>query len=116
MKGELELNTSQDVKQIVDRYYTQTGALMHAVKEGDDIEKAAKVAESRFIEGLAQLERLKLSADDRRNFKLVRESFCEIIKAMREMQRGNFEKADKHTQMSGEKAVRYAQIWGNRYE
>ena len=107
------MNTIEDVQKIFVEYYLNPGAQMQLVEDNEaGVIEGAKQAEIQFVEGLVQLERLKLSPADRRHFKLLRGAFYDIITAMREIRKGNKFKAVKFSKQSVEKAARYAQARG----
>lgn len=106
------MNTLEDVQKIVAEYYVLTGLRMGQVESPDKGIEGAKRAEFRFVEGLKQLEQLKLAPVDRRGFKLIREAFYDVIRSMREIGKGNHVKAIKYGGQSADKARRYAHMWG----
>ncbi|MCG7346382.1 hypothetical protein MHZ92_19950 [Sporosarcina sp. ACRSL] len=104
---EKEMNTKEDIQRLVIEYYYGTGKQMQQVEDLSKVYEGARVAESRFMEGLAQLEKLKLTPEDRRHFSLLREAFYDVIRSMREIRKGNHTKATQYGSQSGEKAFRY---------
>ncbi|WP_025783063.1 hypothetical protein [Sporosarcina sp. D27] len=103
------MNTLEDVKKIMQRSFYETAAEMQKVEDLSKIKEGARIAELRFAEGLQELEKLKLSKDDRRHFKLLREAYLDIIKSIQYIQKGNHVMANRYSLQSGEKAFRYAQ-------
>lgn len=107
------MNTIEDVQKIIVEYYLNTGAQMKLVEDNEaGVFEGARQAEIQFVEGLVQLERLKLSPADRRHFKLLRGAFYDVITAMREIRKGNNFKAAKFSKQSIEKVSRYVQARG----
>jgi hypothetical protein len=90
-----KLNDLRDVKHIVDEYYTKTGAWMDKAAQTQAFSPEAcwREAERRFSVGLVKLGELKLSQEDRRGFRLLREAFETVIFACEVGQKGRYKKA-----------------------
>lgn len=91
------MNDLNDVLQIIDEYYTRVGEWALKEREKgktlDDANRIFRESERRHREGLAKLNALKLSRDDRRHFSLLRDGFKLMIKSAQQGQRGKYDKS-----------------------
>ena len=107
------MNNLQDIDRIVQEHYTAAGQVIENSRQATAKEDAKK-AESLFREGLQKLDSLKLSADDRRHFKMLREAFRFGVLSMRAVQRNNPEKVSLYGTKSADFAARYALAMSGR--
>ncbi len=82
MKNKHDLN---DVRRIVEEYYTQTGDMLQMRYDME----ALKVAEQRFNEGMWKLQSLHLSKEDKKGMHLIRLAFQHATASMQHFQKGN---------------------------
>jgi hypothetical protein len=97
-KGADKMNDFNDIKRIIDEHITAPGRKLTAASmSGSDevIITAFKDAEKKLAEGLRKLNALKLSKDDRRHIRLLRDCFKTSIKAIQAGKKGNVEKAER---------------------
>ncbi|EKN66040.1 hypothetical protein BABA_17392 [Neobacillus bataviensis LMG 21833] len=103
------MNDLRDVQRIVVEYYAQTGAWMENVAKAQVLPPDAvwRQAERQLSKGLVKLGELKLSHEDRRGFRLLREGFETMIRACEAGQKGRYQKAEQLVEKSGELLSRY---------
>lgn len=106
----MKLNNLNDVRRIVDEYYTKTGDFLeHESKVSRKTpEKLFGEAKARFVEGSEKLRHLKLLPKDRQNFSLLRETFNYAIKSCEAGEKGNYDKAVELMEISATYAARYS--------
>nr|WP_144922339.1 hypothetical protein [Paenibacillus bovis] len=97
------MNDLADVKRIVEQYLVKGGQILENATELS----APKQVEQLWTEGLSKLDSLKLSADDRRNFRLLRQAFKSAIRAAQALQKGQFRKAESLTEEYIDYSQRY---------
>lgn len=106
------MNNLNDVKHIIDEYYTKTGAYMEKAEASRAWPPIHyfKEAEKKFSAGLAELNKLKLSKEDRQHFKLLRDSFQTVIKACQDGAKGRYDKSSQLALESGKLLMQYKEV------
>jgi hypothetical protein len=106
------MNNLRDVQRIVDQYFTKTGVWMENVAQAQvlPVDACFREAERRFSKGLVKLGELKLSQEDRRGFRLLRDGFETAIQACESGQKGRYQKASQLVGKSGELLSRYLKV------
>ena len=106
------MNDVRDIQRIVDEYYTKTGAWMDSSARAQvlPLDACWREAERRFCKGLVKLGELKLSQEDRRGFRLLRDAFEMVIRACEAGQKGRYQKAEQLGAKSGELLSRYLKV------
>lgn len=98
------LNNLQDVKNIVDSHYIKAGQFL---EQGYEDVSQAQVAEDMFSDGLSKLKKLNLTPGDRKNIRLLRQSFEYAIKSCRALSRNKRYGSEQLMKKSAEFAGRY---------
>jgi hypothetical protein len=107
-----QVNDLRDVQRIVDEYYRKTGEWMESSAQAQvlPLDACWREAERRFSKGLVKLGELKLSQEDRRGFRLLRDGFQTAIFACEVAQKGRYQKASQLAGKSGELLSRYLKV------
>lgn len=97
------MNDLRDVQRIINEFYTQTGQWMEASAEAQVLPPDAcwRQAERQLSKGLAELNDLNLSPENRRGFKRLRDAFETVIKACRAGAKGRDKQANQLAEKSG---------------
>ncbi|MBY0144255.1 hypothetical protein [Neobacillus niacini] len=106
------MNTLSDVQRVVDEYYTKTGQWMQNAAQAQalPVDATWRQAERQYSKGLAELKKLKLSQEDRRGFRLLRDGFEMMIRACEAGQKGRYQKAEQLGAKSGELLSGYLKV------
>jgi hypothetical protein len=106
------VNDLKDVQRIVEDYYRKTGDWMENAAQAQalPVDACFREAERRFSKGLVKLGELKLSQEDRRGFRLLRDGFETAIQACEAGQKGRYQKASQLVGKSGELLSRYLKV------
>jgi hypothetical protein len=106
------MNDIRDIQRIVDEYYGKTGAWMENAAQAQalPLDACFREAQRRFSIGLVKLGELKLSQEDRRGFRLLRDGFETAIQACEAGQKGRYQKASQLVGKSGELLSRYLKV------
>ncbi|KRG13348.1 hypothetical protein ACA30_15740 [Virgibacillus soli] len=98
------MNDFNDVREIIKTHLVRGSELMKNPFNLSEVKKAEGIWE----EGLSKLKSLKLSTDDRRNYRLIRKAFEASIKAAKAHQKGQHDKASILTDEASNYAQRYS--------
>jgi hypothetical protein len=106
------MNDIRDIQRIVDEYYGKTGAWMENAAQAQvlPLDATWRHAERQFSIGLVKLGELKLSQEDRRGFRLLRDAFEMVIRACEAGQKGRYQKASQLVGKSGELLNKYLKV------
>lgn len=107
------MNDLRDVKRLIDDHITAPGRQLTAASNFDNaaaIITTFKRAEEKVAEGLRKLNALKLSANDRKHMRLLRDCFKTTIKAMEAGRKGNVEKCERLLGEATGLSFRYATL------
>lgn len=96
----------QEIQKIVTEHLVRGGNILEYGGKNRDI-GASKRAEDCFSEGLTKLKRLKLSPENRRNIRLLRNAFEYAIKSTKALRKGRNEKARAYMDQSSEYGYKY---------
>lgn len=93
------MDTMEDIQKIISNYLVRGGNYTQ--------ENSPEQAEKCFTEGLAKLKALKLSREDRHNFRLLRNAFECSIDSAKTRQKGRIDKSIKLSDKAIDYASRY---------